>query len=224
MRGVEELEAGEEQLRRSRARAVAAADADRRRIERELHDGPQQRLVALAVELQRARLLAGDSPAELSELLEGLAEDVRAALEELRELAARIHPPLLVGHGLAASLRAAVARASVVVETEGEPLGSLPESVAVAIYLSCLDAVENAVAQPGSGVHVRVVLGRNERGLHFAVTDDGAGFDAGAITADAVFARIADRVWTLGGSVSVESSPGRGTRLTAQIPLKQGTR
>jgi signal transduction histidine kinase len=208
VRGVEELEAGEEQLRRSRARAVAAADADRRRIERELHDGPQQRLVALAVELQRARLLAGDSPAELSELLEGLAEDVRAALEELRELAARIHPPLLVGHGLAASLRAAVVRASVV----------------VAIYLSCLDAVENAVAQPGSGVHVRVVLGRNERGLHFAVTDDGAGFDAGTITADAVFARIADRVWTLGGSVSVESSPGRGTRLTAQIPLKQGTR
>ena len=97
-------------MRRSRARAVAAADADRRRIERELHDGPQQRLVALAVELQRARLLAGDSPAELSELLEGLAEDVRAALEELRELAARIHPPLLVGHGLAASLRAAVVR------------------------------------------------------------------------------------------------------------------
>ena len=223
MHGVDQLEAGEEQLRRSRALVVAAADADRRRIERELHDGPQQRLVALAVELQRARLLAADSPAELSELLEGLAADVQAALEELRELAARIHPPLLVGHGLAASLRAAVARAPVVVETEGEPLGSLPEPVAVAIYLSCLDAVENAVAQPGSGVHARIVLLPNDNGVQFAVTDDGAGLDAAATVSDAGLARIADRVWALGGSVSVESSPGRGTRLAAQIPLEQRT-
>jgi signal transduction histidine kinase len=209
----DELEAWEEQSRRSRAGVVAGADADRRRIERELHDGPMQRLVALAVELQQARLLArdSDSPPELAELLERLAEDLRAALQELRELAARIHPPLLVGHGLAASLRAAVA--PVVVETEGEPLGSLPEPVAVAIYLSCLDAVENAVAQPGSGVQVRVVLGRNEDGVHFAVADDNAGFDP----AGACLVRIADRLAALGGSLSVESP----TRLTAQIPLER---
>jgi signal transduction histidine kinase len=213
----EELDAREEQLRRSRAGVVAAADADRRRIERELHDGPMQRLVALAVELQQARLLArdSDSPPELAELLEHLAEDVRAALAELRELAARIHPPLLVGHGLAASLRAAVAHAPVAVEIEGEPFGSLPEPVAVAIYLSCLEAVENAVAHGGDGAHVRVVLGHNEHGVRFAVANDGAGLDAAGL------ARIADRLGALGGSVSVEPSSGRGTSLTAQIPLER---
>ena len=209
---------GEEQLRHSRAGVVLAADADRRRIERELHDGPQQRLVALAAELQRARLLARDSPAELSELLEGLAEDVRAALAELRELAARIHPPLLVGHGLAASLRAAVA--PVVVEVEGELLGSLPEPVAVAVYLSCLDAVE-VVGHVEGGAHARVVLGRNENGVQFSVADDAAGSDAAATVPGAGLTRIADRLGALGGSVSVESSPGRGTRLTAQIPLER---
>jgi signal transduction histidine kinase len=214
----EELEA-EEELRRSRADVVAAGDADRRRIERDLHDGPQQRLVALAMELQRARLLARDfdSPAELAELLERLAEDVRAALAELRELAARIHPPLLVGHGLAASLRAAVAPA--VVETEGKPLGSLPESVAVAIYLSCLEAVESAVAHSGGDVQVRVVLRRDENGVQFTVAD-GSGFDAAAAPG-ALLARIADRLGALGGRSEVESTPGRGTLLTARIPLEQ---
>jgi signal transduction histidine kinase len=214
--------AGEEQFRRSRARVVAAADADRRRIERELHDGPQQRLVALAMELQRARRLARGSPAELSELLEGLAADVRAALEELRGLAARIHPPQLVGFGLAASMRAAVALAPIAVDIEGEPLGTLPEPVAVAAYLSCLDAVENAAAHAGDGVHVSIVLRHDESGLQFEVADDGEGFDPAATAPGAGLARIADRLSALGGSLSVESAPGRGTRLTAEIPLERG--
>jgi signal transduction histidine kinase len=209
---------GEEQLRRSRARVVAAADADRRRIERELHDGPLQRLVALAMELQRARLLARDSPAELSELLEGLGEDVRAALEELRELAARIHPPLLIGHGLAAGMRAAVARAPIDVEVEAESLGPLPEPVAVAVYLTCLDAVDNAAAHAGDGVHVSVVLRLSENGLHLEVADDGEGFDPDAT---ATGARIADRLSAVGARFSVESARGRGTRLTAEIPLER---
>jgi signal transduction histidine kinase len=208
----------EEELRRSRARVVAAADAERRRIERELHDGPLQRLVALAVELQRARLLAQDSPVELSELLEGLAADVKAALEELRELAARIHPPLLVGHGLAASIRAAVSRAPVAVEIDAEPLGTVPEPVAVAVYLSCLDALENAAAQ-GEDVHVRVVLRRNEDGLHFEVGDDGEGFEPATTAAGA---RTADRLSALEARLSVESAPGQGARLTAEIPLGRG--
>jgi signal transduction histidine kinase len=208
-----------EELRRSRARVVAAADGDRRRIERELHDGPLQRLVALAAELQRARLLARGSPGELSELLEGLAADVRAALEELRELAARIHPPLLVGHGLVASVRAAVARAPIDVEIDGEGLGTVPERVAVAVYLSCLDAVEHAAAHGTDGVRVSVVLRPTESGLHFEVADDGEGFD---LAATAAGARIAERLSALGARLSVESAPGRGTRLTAEIPLEPG--
>jgi signal transduction histidine kinase len=210
--------AREEELARSRARVVAAADAERRRIERELHDGPLQRFVALAMELQRARVLARDAPAELSELLEGLAADVRAALEELRALSAWIHPPLLVGHGLAAGLRDAVEGAPIAVEIEGEPLGPLPEPVAVAVYLSCLDAVEQAAAHSEKGGQATVVLRRNENGLHFEVADAGAGFDPAETAAGA---RIADRISALGGSFSVESASGRGTRLTAEIPLER---
>ena len=166
-------------------------------------------------------MLARDSPPELSELLESIAADVRAALAELRELAARIHPPLLEGRGLAASLRAAVARAPIGVEIEAEPLGPLPEPVAAAVYLSCLDAVENALAHAGGDVHVRIVLRPNDNGVKFEVADDGAGFDPAATAPGAGLARISDRLSVLGGRVSIESSPGRGTRLTAEIPLER---
>ena len=212
---------GDEELRRSRARVVAAADADRRRIERALHDGPLQRRVALVLELQNARLLSpnSDFPPEVSELLERLAEDVRGALAELRELAARIHPPLLVGHGLAASLRAAVA--PVVVELEGEPLGTLPEAVAVAIYLSCLEAVENAAARADSGAPVRVLLGRSENDVHLALANEGGDYDAAVADSDALLARISDRLEAVGGRLTLEPSEGGGTRLAAQISLEQ---
>lgn len=217
----EDPQTGVEELRRSRAQVVAAADADRRRIERELHDGPQQRLVALAVELQRARLLAEDAPAALVELLDVLAADVRAALAELRELAERIHPPLLEGPALPATLRAAVARTPVPVGIDAEPLGSLSEPVAAAVYLCCLDAVENAAAHGGPDVRVRIVLRRDANGVRFEVSDDGGGFDPAATAPGAGLARLADRVTALGGRVSVESSLGGGTRLAATIPLER---
>lgn len=220
MPDLEELQTEEEELRASRARVVAAADDERRRIERELHDGPQQRLVALAVELQRARLLAEDGPTALAELLDALAADVRDALAELRQLAERIHPPLLEGAALTATLRAALARAAIPVEIEAEPLGRLPEAVATAVYLCCLDAVENAAAHAGPGARARVVLARDGDAVRFEVADDGAGFDPGATPAGAGLARIADRVAALGGRVTVESSVGHGTRLVATIPVE----
>jgi signal transduction histidine kinase len=217
--GVEELHAGEEELRRSRAHVVAAADAERRRIERQLHDGPQQRLVALSVELQRARLLAAEGPPELVELMEALGAEVRAALAELRDLAERIYPPLLEGQALATSVRAAAARAAIPVEVEVAPLGRLSEPVAAAVYLCCLDALENAVTHAGPGSRVRVVLARDDDGIRFEVADDGPGFDTVATASGAGLARIADRVGALGGRVSVESSPGRGARLIGEIPV-----
>ena len=155
MPNIEDLQRGVEELRLSRTRVVAAGDAERRRIERELHNGPQQRLVALAVELQRARLLAEDAEPELGELLEALTADVRTALGELRELAERVYPPLLDGAALAASLRAALARTPLPVEVEAEPLGRLPETVVADAYLCCLDAVENAAAHAGARARVR---------------------------------------------------------------------
>lgn len=221
MHGVEDLEVTAEGVRRSRARVVAAADDARRRIERELHDGPQQRLVALSVELQRARLLLTDGPPELSELLEGLVAEVRAALTELRELAGRIYPAVLEGQALAAGVRAAVARASVPVEVDTEPLGSLPEAVAAAVHFCCLDAIENAVVHAGSDARVQVVLRRDEDGVRFEVADDGAGFDPAVTAQGAGLAQISDRVESLGGRLHVESSPGGGTRLTGLIPVER---
>jgi signal transduction histidine kinase len=218
---VDGLQTGTDELRRSRALVVAAGDAERRRIERELHDGPQQRLVAIAVGLQQARLLVQpDDPAELGELLDAVAEDVRAALSELRELAARIHPPLLEGQGLAAGLRAAVSRVPITVEIDSEPLGALPEPVAAALHFSCLDAVENAASHAGPDAHVRVALRSNEENVSFEVVDEGTGFDPAGTAPGAGFARIADRVGTLGGRVSIESSPGGRTRLVGEIPLR----
>lgn len=221
MPDIDDLQRGVEELRRSRARVVAAGDAERRRIERELHDGPQQRLVALAVELQHARLLAEDAPAALVERLDAAAADVRAALTELRELAERVYLPLLEGSALTATLRAAVARTPVPVEVDAEALGPLSEPIAAAVYLCCLDAVENAAAHGGPDVGVRVVLRRDENGVRFEVADDGAGFDPAATAPGAGLARFADRVAALGGRVSVESSPGGGTRLAATIPLER---
>lgn len=215
----EDRQTGADELRRSRARVVAAGDAERRRIERELHDGPQQRLVALAVELQRARLLAEDASPELVELLDAIAADVRAALEELRELAERVYPPLLDGAALAATLRAALERMPVPVEVEAEPLGTLPELVATAAHLCCLDAVENAAAHAGAGARARVVLARDGDDFRFEVADDGVGFDPEKTPAGAGLTRISDRVVSLGGRVTVDSSDGHGTRLVATIPL-----
>jgi signal transduction histidine kinase len=219
--GVEDLEVAEEGVRRSRARVVAAADAGRRQIERELHDGPQQRLVALSVELQRARLLVTDGPPELVALLEALLAEVRAALAELRELAERIYPPLLEGQALAAGLRAVAARASVQVEVEAKPLGSFPDAVAAAVHLCCVDAIENAVVHAGSDARVHVVLRRDADGVRFEVTDDGAGFDPAVTPQGAGLAQISDRVESLGGRLVVESSPGGGTRVTGLIPVEQ---
>lgn len=219
MHGVEELQAGEEELRRSRAQVVAAADADRRGIERQLHDGPQQRLVALSVEVQRARLLAAEGPPELVELLAALGAEVRAALAELRELAERIYPPLLEGQALATSVRAAAARVAIPVEIEAAPLGRLSEPVVAAVYLCCLDAVENAVTHAGPGARVRIVLARDNDGVRFEVADNGLGFDPAATAPGAGLARIADRVGALGGRISVESSPGLGVRLIGEIPV-----
>jgi signal transduction histidine kinase len=178
-----------EQLRLSRRRLALAADADRRRIERELHDGPQQDLVALAVNLQRARQLVETDPAAARALLDELRRDVQEALEGARELAHRIYPPLLAEGGLAAALRHAAARARVEV-----PVGSaLPPELAGAVYFCCIDAL--GVMKP------EAIAVREEEGTLV--------FEIAGVAADQELTAIRDRVEALGGTLTVE--PGRVT-------------
>ena len=198
-------------LRASRARLVRADDDERRAIERDLHDGLQQQLVALGVNLQLAQLLVREEDGELRGLLEELAAGAREALDDARRLAARIHPSLLDGRGLVGALRAAAEVPTVI---EGSP-GELSPEVAAVVYLCCVEALRNVATHAGDGAQARVVLGRAGDAVLFEVADDGAGFDAGCECTGLDRARV--RAESLGGSLAVESEPGRGTRVKGLV-------
>jgi signal transduction histidine kinase len=189
-----------EELRASRRRLVLTADAERRALERALHDGVQQQLVALAVDLQ----LADIDPAAAKALL----EDVRRALDEAAELAERIYPPLLESGGLAAALRAAAVSAGVRV-TLAVPAGTgYPPAVAGTVYRCCLEVVQRA----GAGAQVTVTVRTEDGAVAFEIVDDRSGSDAG-------FDELRDRVEALGGALAIRAEPGRGTRVTGSLPL-----
>ena len=148
---LDEIRRQTEQLRASRARVVSAGDAERRRIERDLHDGAQQQLVALSVNLRLARELAGSDPREATSLLEQLGADVEAALEELRELAHGIYPPFLAERGLAEALSVVAARAPLPTRLEATGIGRYPPQVEATVYFCCLEALQNAGKHAGEG-------------------------------------------------------------------------
>jgi signal transduction histidine kinase len=208
-----------EQLRASRARVVSAADAERRRIERDLHDGAQQQLVALAVNLRLTRELAGSDPAQATALLEQLADDVQAALEELREFAHGIYPPLLADRGLAEALSAVAARAPIRTRIEAAAIGRYPPQVETTVYFCCLEALQNAGKHAGQAAAATLRVREDEGGLLFEVSDDGAGFDPARGANGAGLANMTDRLGAIGGTLRIESSPGRGARITGTIPL-----
>ncbi|SDU88970.1 sensor histidine kinase [Jiangella alkaliphila] len=212
---LEELRRRNAELQASRARIVSAADASRRQIERNLHDGAQQRLVALAVKLGLARRLAtGDSAA----LLEELRTDVQETLTELRELAHGIYPPLLREHGLGEALRNAAGRAAVPTTVEADGARYLPEAEA-AVYFCCLEALQNAGKHAGPGASATVRVGGSASGgLEFEVADDGAGFDPAATSESHGFVNMRDRLGAFGGELTVDSAPGAGTVIRGTIP------
>jgi signal transduction histidine kinase len=202
------------ELRASRERLVLAADAERRGLERDLHQGVQQQLVALAVNLQLARELAGTDPSASEALLAEMQQHLQDALDETARLAQRIYPPLLEQGGLAAALRSAAAGAGLPARIDvGATAGCLPE-VAGAVYFSSLDALEQLAAGAKATVSVRDVGGT----LAFEVVADGA--DDTAASEGAVD-RIRDRVEALGGQLTVQSEPGRGLHLSGSIPLSR---
>jgi signal transduction histidine kinase len=207
------LEVGE--LRASRERLVLAADADRRRIERGLHDGPQQHLVALAVNLQLARGLVDTDPAAAKALLDEMRRDVQQALDETGKLAHLIYPPLLEAGGLAAALRAAAVSARVPTRIEVTAGTGYPPEVAGAVYFCCFEVLERA----GDGTRATVMVREEEGALVFEVVEDGAG--SATTASGAVLGRLRDRVEALGGQLTIRTEPGRGTRVSGSLPLSR---
>jgi signal transduction histidine kinase len=209
----------EEALERLRAaRLVAAADADRRTFERKLHDGVQQELVALVVNLQHARELCATDPAAAGVLLDQVGRDTRLALDGLRRLAAEIYPPLLDAGGLVVALRSAAADAGIVARVEADVISGWSPELAATVYFCCLEGLRNAARHAGSGAKATVSVRREEAAVVFEVADDGDGFVQRQQT-EGGLRRIADRVTALGGRLEIESEPGHGTRVRGSLPL-----
>ena len=198
-----------EELRASRKRLVLAAAADRGRIERELHDGPQQRLVALAVELQQARRLVDVHPAAAGALIDEIAGEVAETLDELRALAHRIHPPLFEARGLRAALRATAAMLDVPTRVQVPEGATLPSELAAAVYFSCADALEHL----GEREKIAITVCQQEGTVVFEIVAEGSD----SATADADLTPLRDRLEALGGRLTIESEAGR-TGITGSLP------
>ena len=215
---LDELRHQADALRESRARIVASGDAERRRVERNLHDGAQQHLVALAVNLRLARDIITDDPEGGLEMLAQMGEDVQATIQELRELAHGIYPPLLADSGLSEALRAAAGRCARPVGVVTDGIGRYSPEIEAAIYFCCLEALQNAAKHaPDASVEVR--LWEDSGGLLFSVSDDGPGFDAARATAGHGFVNMADRLGAIGGTVRWQSGPGHGAQIRCSVPL-----
>src|SRR5581483_3065152 len=213
---VTERERHVEELRASRARIVEAGDSERRRLERNLHDGAQQRLVSLSLALRLAESRLREDPDDAELLLRGAREELSLALEELRELARGIHPAILSDRGLAAALEALARRAPLPVELESLPDERLPGPVEAAAFYVVSESLTNvAKYAQATCAHVRV---RDDGGLAVVeVEDDGVGGADPALGSG--LRGLADRVEALNGRLDVESSPGSGTRVRATIPI-----
>ncbi len=209
-----------EELRASRQRLVTAQDEERRRLERNIHDGAQQQLVALAVKIKLARTLAGKDLEKAQALLEDLQGETQDALENLRDLARGIYPPLLADKGLAAALQAQARKVPFHVEVQPDGVGRYPAEAEATAYFCVLEALQNAAkyAEARSAV---IRLAEEDGRLIFSITDDGRGFDSATTPRGSGLQNMADRLDAVGGSVEVESAPGRGTTITGRIPVSR---
>jgi signal transduction histidine kinase len=215
---LDELRAQAEALRESRARIVASGDAERRKLERNLHDGAQQSLVALAVSLRLVRDMLGEEPEAAGQMLDQVAEDLKVTIRELRDLAHGIYPPLLADNGLAQALTATVSRSPLAVTVTAPGIGRYSADVEAAVYFCCLEALQNAAKHaPGASVEVRVW--EESGGLLFSVSDDGPGFDVARARAGHGYTNMADRLGAIGGSVRWHSEPGLGSTVQGSVPL-----
>jgi signal transduction histidine kinase len=207
-----------EELRASRQRLVSAQDEERRRLERDIHDGAQQQLVALAVKLRLVETMTERDPAKAKALAAEAKAESQDALANLRDLARGIYPPLLADKGLAAALEAQARKVPFPVRVEPNGVGRYPAEAEATAYFCVLEALQNAAkyAEASSAV---VSLGQENGHLVFTVADDGRGFDPAKTPRGSGLQNMADRLEAMGGSVEVASAPGQGTTITGRIPV-----
>ena len=211
-----DLIASEGQLATSRDRVVKAADNERRRIERDLHDGAQQRLVALGVRLRLLQSQGHDDPV-VSDGVTTVLEELDEAIREVRELAHGIYPPLLQTRGLPDALSAVTRRSPLDIAIELDPIDRLPEPVETALYFMALEGLAN-VTKHAPEAHVTVRLVRDQEQVSLTVSDNGPGFDPAVTEPSHGFHNITDRLAVVGGTLEVVAAPGLGTSLTASVP------
>ena len=214
VRDVTDLRQAMRDLTESRARIVAAGDAERRRVERNLHDGAQQRLVTVALHLHLIRRRLETDPGEVPELVESAQTELTLALEEIRELVRGLHPRLLSERGLGPALAALAERALLPVEIVESPAQRLPAAVEAAAYYVVAEALANAGKHSGASL-VTVRVATEDETVVVEIVDDGVG---GADPAGSGLRGLSDRVAALGGMLALSSAPGRGTALRAELP------
>ena len=207
-----------EDLRGSRQRLVTAQDEARRRLERNIHDGAQQDLIALGIKLQLAEITVTDDPAQTGQVFGDLKADAAGALENLRDLARGIYPPLLADLGLAAALDAQARKSPLPVTVEADRIGRFGQDTEAAVYFCCLEALQNT-AKYAHASAARICLQAQNGTLRFTVSDDGAGYDAPRTPLGSGLRNMADRLAALGGRLEIHSAPGQGTTITGHLPI-----
>ncbi len=202
-------------LRESRARLVDVADEERRRIERNLHDGAQQRFVGLTMQL---RLLSRAHP-EVADDVGELVDELQEALDEVRALAHGIYPPLLRARGLPEALHAAARRAPIEVTVAATTTRRYSQRIEVAIYFCCLEAIQNAAKYGGEGVAVTIEVEERDQALGVGITDNGVGFDPRTVTDGTGLRNMADRLAAVDAALSIHSAPGSGTVVSTVVAV-----
>jgi signal transduction histidine kinase len=220
-RSLDQLRHQADELQASRGRLVAAADDERRRIERDLHDGAQQHLVAIAIKARLIEQLTGSDPARAMQLTHQLQQDAAAALDELRSLAHGIYPPLLSSGGLGVALPSASRRPPFSANVHVNVVGRYPAEVESAVYFCCLEALQNVAKYAGEGAEAALQVWTENGKLLFEVSDSGVGFDAREARDGVGLTNMRDRLGAVGGTLTVESALSKGTRIRGAIPITQ---
>ncbi len=215
-----ELRSSMRELQASRSRIMSAADQERRRIERDLHDGAQQRLLALTIQLELAGDLVESDPSKGAARLRELVQDANAAMAEIRSLAHGLYPSLLVERGLVEALSEAAAASPLPTTLSTRGLGRYPPEIEGAVYFCCLEALQNAAKHAEGASSATITVWQEEEAVHFELLDDGAGLPEGYAGHGAGLTNMRDRLGAMGGTLAIESNFGSGTRVMGAVPVR----